>query len=167
MTDHQAIDQFLQIQNKLYRFVLGLVKSTEEAEDIVQDTFIKMIETIRKKKDLDNFEAWCMTVARNRAFDILKKIKRTRNITKESAVLTEDKQMDFTIRDIQDERWEVVERCIRELPDHYREIILLRDVEGYRYKEISQMLDMSISQVKVSIHRARQHLKQKVLKKNI
>ncbi len=165
MTDQEAIDQFTQVQNKLYRFVLGLVGSVEDAEDVVQDTFIKMIQTVRKQNTPKHFEAWCMTVARNRAFDLIKKTRRTREMHKASTMTTLKQIYDFTERDLQDERWELVDKCIRELPDHYKEIILLRDVEGHSYKEIAHLLGISISQVKVSIHRARQHLKQKVFKK--
>lgn len=165
MTEREAIDRFTDVQNKLFRYAKGIMKTDMDAEDVVQDTFIRLLKTIRNKKELDNLEAWCMTVARNRAFDLLKNKEKKNTVSDQIGEYQNAMSEDTTTKTLQQERWEIVELCLKELPPKYRDIIHLRDVEGYKYQEIANMTDMSLPQVKVTIHRARQHLKEKVLKK--
>ena len=162
MNDAQAIDTFMSIQDQLYRFSRSILDVSEEAEDAVQDTFVRLIKTTRKKP-IDNIEAWCMTVVRNRSFDILRKRKKNQIATADLSLDPESDRTFIPETTVQEERWQVVLKCLEGLSPKYKMVIELRDIEGLSYQEIADRCDLSLSQVKVAIHRGRQHLKKKVL----
>ncbi len=147
----------LPYKNKLYRFALRLVNNTHDAEEIVQDLLIK----IWKKKDhfltLDNQEAWCMTVTRNLAYDKL----RARKKGHQELETQYDLKDRMVTPDVQLEQKDTLRRVrlvIEKMPDELKTVIQLRDIEGYTYKEISEITNWSLSKVKVYIHRARKAL---------
>jgi len=164
MEDAQAIEEFMLIQEQLFRFSKSIVDVSEEAEDAVQDTFVRLIKTVRKKP-IDNIEAWCMTVVRNRSFDILRKRKKNQTITQDLKVNPENTKTYIPETTLQEERWQLVLACLKEIPEKYRMVIELRDIEGMSYQDIADHCGLSLSQVKVALHRGRQHLKKKVLER--
>jgi len=146
------MDLVLPYKDKLYRFAKSMVGNSFDAEDIIQEVLVK----IWKKKDqfveIDNKEAWCMTVTRNLSIDKIrsKKNKGTSNIDDYYHIL---EQKDALNR---------VMAMLNELPDNQRSVMHLRDVEGYTYKEISDMTGLTVDQVKVNLHRARKTLRSRL-----
>lgn len=155
----------LPFKDKLYRYALNIVGNVHDAEDIMQELLIKIWNRREQYEHLENKEAWCMTVTRNMAIDK----------TRSKKVKIDDIDVFFNIKDKnplvdlsleQKERLNSVLKLVNELPDHQRQIIHLRDVEGYTYKEIAEITDNSLDFVKVSLHRARKSLKEALLKRN-
>ncbi len=155
----------LPFKDKLYRFALNIVGNTFDAEDIMQELMIKIWNRIDQFNEIDNQEAWCMTVTRNMAID--KTRSRKVSVHDISAYhhlkdddVTQDRKME------QDERFGSIMLLVNQLPEKQKEIIHLRDVEGYSYQEIADMTESTLDFVKVSLHRARKTLKEQLLKRN-
>jgi RNA polymerase sigma-70 factor (ECF subfamily) len=149
-------------QDKLYRFALSIVGNTFEAEDIVQEVLIK----IWKKKDtflqLDNKEAWCMTVTRNLAIDKTRTRKfKTEDISGHYSISDTSSRPD-QITEFND-TMDLIKGYIEQLPEAQKEVIHLRDIEGFTYNEISEITGMPLERVKVNLHRARKSLREKIV----
>jgi RNA polymerase sigma-70 factor (ECF subfamily) len=152
-------------KNKMYRFALSYTKSTNEAEDIVQDVLLKLWESRFELNDIRSLEAWCMTLTRNKALDVLKKTSTKLNTSME--VVKDLKQFDSGSETpfqqlSQRESLINVMNIVNELPEKQKAVFLLREIEGYSYLEICETLKVDINQVKVNIFRARQYLKEKM-----
>ena len=139
---------------RLFRYVVKCLRNPEDANDIVQESFEKLWKN-RKKVPLNKAKSWLFTTAHNML------INHTR---KHRALLMEDQNChepmssgnsSYELRDL-------IEQALEGLPEIQRQIILLRDLEGYNYKEIGEILHLNESQVKVYLFRGRQKVKHKL-----
>lgn len=154
----------LPLKNKLYRFALNIVKDDDLAKDVVQECLIKVWEKRAEVASVQNIEAWCMQITRNKALDKLrsKHIKRTDQFEVEL-----DTRKERDTPDIVTERSQLLDRIqdlIDDLPQRQKEVMLLRDIEGYSYKEIADNLDIDINLVKTNLFRARRKIKDSLIK---
>ena len=148
----------LPLKNKLYRFALRLVQDVAEAEDIVQEVFIKVWNKRAELVHVKNLEAWCMRLTKNQAIDKLRsKHKRTEDLETTYNLSTAESSPYETAAT--KDSLEKVRRFIAELPARQTEVIQLRDIEGFSYQEISDALDLSMAQVKTTLFRARKQIK--------
>lgn len=150
----------LPLKNVLYRFALRITLNHEDAEDIVQDTLIKVWNRRERWQEIESMEAFCLTICRNLALDRIKKKGQTDSPLDEQTLSGEkepasDPYEKMLLRD----RIEQVKKLIDSLPEKQRSCMQLRDFEGKSYKEIAEVLDISEEQVKVNIFRARQAIK--------
>ena len=161
----QKIDfrkDILPLKDKLFRLALRITFDRAEAEDIVQETMIRVWNKRDEWNGLESVEAYCLTVARNLAIDRSeKKDSQTVELTIE-AEQTPDASSPYD-RLVNKERLKLVHRLGGELPEKQRLIMQLRDVEGKSYKEIAAALRLTEEQVKVNLFRARQKVKQKFI----
>lgn len=135
----------------LYRFVLKNIGDEEAAGDIVQDSFEKVWLKVSEIA-CDKAKSYLFTTAYHTMIDSIRKNKRMQAMAEsEMNIVGADTQ--YT--DLQ----EVLHKAINKLPDDQRAVILLRDYEGYSYKEIAEITELNESQVKVYIYRARLFLK--------
>ncbi len=153
-------DDILPLKDKLFRLALRITFDRAEAEDIVQDTLIRVWDKRDEWSQMDSVEAYCLTITRNLAIDRSQK-KEAQNVelTPETQEMPDasvpDRQME------RDEQLSIVHRLINELPEKQRSIVQLRDIEGKSYKEIAEVLGLAEEQVKVNLFRARQRIKTK------
>lgn len=161
----QKIDfrkDILPLKDKLFRLALRITFDRAEAEDIVQETMIRVWNKRDEWNELESVEAYSLTVARNLAIDRSeKKDSQTMELTIE-AEQTPDASSPYD-RLVNKERLKLVHRLVGELPEKQRLIMQLRDVEGKSYKEIAAALRLTEEQVKVNLFRARQKVKQKFI----
>jgi RNA polymerase sigma factor (sigma-70 family) len=156
----------LPFKDKLYRFALNIVGDPMDAEDVIQDLLIKIWKRLDQFESLDNKEAWCMTVTRNLAIDKVRNRKvHLHDIDDYSHIKDNSVAQDKALED--DERYQNIMKLVDKLPEKQKQIVFLRDVEGYSYQEIAEMTDTTIDFVKISLHRARKTLKEQLLKQNI
>lgn len=153
-------NDILPLKDKLFRLALRITLDRAEAEDVVQDTLIKVWNRRDEWAQFDSIEAYCLTVARNLAIDRSQKMEAQHiGLTPETQempdALTPDRQLEDS------EKLKLVHRLVNELPEKQRTILQLRDIEGKSYKEIADLLQVTEEQVKVNLFRARQRIKLK------
>ncbi|MCQ2269277.1 MAG: RNA polymerase sigma factor [Bacteroidaceae bacterium] len=154
-------NDILPLKNKLYRLALRITLDSAEAEDIVQETMIKVWNQRDQLDTVLSVEAYCMTICRNMALD------RKERKDSQNQELTQEMQENCLLDSstpheslVQEERLQIVHQLLNELPLNYREVMQLRDIEGKTYKEIAQILSLTEEQVKVNLFRARQRIRE-------
>ncbi|MGJ8661669.1 MAG: RNA polymerase sigma factor [Bacteroidota bacterium] len=140
--------------NALYGYALKFLRDSENAQDIVQDVFEKLWLN-RKAVELEKAKSWMFTTAFHAMLNFNKKRSR---MTYDSESLPERGSNEKNLF----ESNQVVERAVNILPPLQKSIILLRDLQGYSYQEIGNILDISESQVKVYLFRARNKIKKQL-----
>ena len=151
----------LPLKDMLYRLALRITLKHEEAQDIVQDTLIKVWNKRDDWESIDSIEAFSLTVCRNLALDRMK-VKSSKNESLDNSHLDTPDVSKTPYEQMQlKDRIELVKKMVDALPEKQRSCMQLRDFEGKSYKEISSILGISEDQVKVNIFRARQAIKQK------
>ena len=152
----------LPLKNKLFRLALRITLNREEAEDVVQDTLIKVWNARDIWQELDSIEAYSLTIARNLSLDRIKKMENQNDSLEEQNTEKLDENTSTpSERMIQKDKLDIVRNIIDELPEKQRSCLQLRDIEGKSYKEIADILSITEDQVKVNIFRARQTVKQR------
>lgn len=146
---HRAVKEF---SGRLYRFVNKNLRNADDSHDIVQDTFEKLW-IHRKKVEMEKSKSWLFTVAHHGMLNLIKTKNRM------DYVEHYDGYEPYSTGEQRIELQEVVENCLELLSPVQRSVILLRDMEGYDYKEIGEILNLSESQVKVYLFRGRQKIK--------
>ena len=153
-------NDILPLKDKLYRLAVRITLDSAEAEDIVQDTMIRVWNKRDEWAQFNSIEAFCLTVARNLAIDRSQKseaqnIELTTETQEMSDGSTPERQLERS------EQMDLVRKLINELPEKQRTIIQLRDIEEKSYKEIADVMQLTEDQVKVTLFRARQRIKAK------
>ena len=154
----------LPLKNELFRLALRITLNRVEAEDIVQDTLIKVWDRRFEWESIDSIEAFSLTVCRNLSLDRLRKKENNNDSLEDVNIAEPVASSNPQDRMIQEDRVSLVRQIIDSLPEKQRSCMQLRDFEGKSYKEIAQVLGITEEQVKVNIFRARQMVKQKYLK---
>lgn len=156
-------NDILPLKNKLFRLALRITLNREEAEDVVQDTLMKIWNNRSKWQQLDSIEAYSLTIARNLSLDRSKRMENANtSLDDEDCIHKERRDQAYTPSEkmIQKDRLDIVRRMIDRLPEKQRCCLQLRDIEGKAYKDIATILHITEDQVKVNIFRARQSVKQ-------
>lgn len=158
-------NDILPLKNELYRLALRITLNPAEAEDIVQETMIKVWNRRDQWDDIDSIEAFCLTICRNLSLDKMKKMANQNQSLSEGEHDTPDRSYSSNPEEqaVQQDRVALVRRLIDELPEKQRSVMQLRDFEGKSYKEIAEIMAISEEQVKVNIFRARQAIKQRFI----
>ena len=151
----------LPLKNQIFRLALRITLNREEAEDIVQDTLMKLWDRRDAWDQIDNLEAFSYTICRNLALDRLKKLDNNNQSLDAAPVERPDTAYTPSEKTIQQNRVDIVRKLVDSLPEKQRSCMQLLDFEGKTYKEIAQALQISEDQVKVNIHRGRQTLREK------
>lgn len=151
------------LKDKLYRLALRITLNSQEAEDVVQDTLMKLWQQQDTWQQIHSLEAYCMTVCRRQALD------KTELAASHNLPLDEQPEQAAPQRTPDqalslNERMTLVRQAMDSLPEVQRSIIQLRDVEGYSYREIADMLQVNETQVKVYLHRARTFIRNNIEK---
>ena len=145
---NKAVDQYA---DNLYRFVLKNLKDEHMSGDIVQETYEKLWVKLEGVSFL-KVKSYLFTSAYHTMIDYIRKEKRYTGI--DSAEPGETSSPDHY-----SDLAEVLERAVDNLPEDQKSVVVLRDYEGYSYREIAEITGLSESQVKVYIYRARIYLK--------
>ena len=154
------------VKNKLFRFAFRLLGSSEEAKDVVQEVFIKVWNSGEQMAEIQNMEAWCMRITKNLSLDRLRQQQRrpTDSIEKGFHVHNEARSPHDTTE--MSENMKRIGELMAVLPEKQRQVMHLRDIEGYSYNEIVEILEIDLSQVKVNLFRARNAVRERLLKIN-
>ena len=154
MTIDQYNDCVEKFADRIYRFIVKNLKDDDRSQDVVQDTFLKLwnkVDTVNYTKA----KSYLFTTAYHTMIDLIRKEKR----------ITDMEDVDFSSHysnDQYSDLKEVLDKQIDKLPPQQKAVLLLRDYEGYSYKDIEEVTGLNESQVKVYIYRARIFLKKQL-----
>ena len=158
-------NNILPLKNELYRLALRITMNAAEAEDVVQETMMKVWARRDQWEQIESIEAFCMTICRNLSLD---KMRRMDNQTQslDAAYDPKDQHVASNPEEqaVQRDRIQLVRQLISQLPEKQRSCMQLRDMEGKSYKDIATILDITEEQVKINIFRARQTIREKFKK---
>ena len=139
-------------KTKVYTYIVLIVKNQQLAEDIFQDTFIKVIRSLKEGKYKDNgkFVSWVIRIAHNLTIDHYRKEKQINTFSNddfEADIFNSKKLADGNIEDIlvEDQIVREVKLLIEELPEDQKQVILLRHYGGLSFKEIAEQTNVSIN----------------------
>lgn len=173
--DYNAFMQLIEPHEKrLYNLALRITGSREDAEDVLQDTLLSALEHLHDFRGDAAFGTWLYRIAMHNAFRILRKRRGGESISFEELVAERTEEDEETIphpefvaewRDPaevaeQNELRRILEGAIQQLPESYRAVFMLRDVEGLSTKEVAEILGISEGNVKVRLLRARLKLRE-------
>tara|TARA_B100000427_G_C15460074_1_gene573614 strand:+ start:519 stop:1106 length:588 start_codon:yes stop_codon:yes gene_type:complete len=153
-------------KDRLFNFVLRYFNNTEQAEDVVQETLIKLYTHANYYKNIAKFSTWIFTIAKNNALTELRKNKRK----KTDSMWTDDgKFIDLNSNEelldvkVQNEiAVEQLNKFLDEIPENFRMAVVLRDFQELSYDEISNILEIPIGTIKSRINRGRIQLAEKM-----
>lgn len=143
----------------VYRFILRSIKDSHRADDIVQDTYEKLWRCVTEI-EYGAVKSWLFSTAYNRMIDVIRKDSRLVGVEyyDDRSLYAEESSSDLN---------EVLHRALDTLPTAQRSVILLRDYEGYSYKEIADITALSEAQVKTYIFRGRVALRNYLVKASV
>lgn len=189
--DKQVIEKILAGDVELFRYiidkykekVLGIIYSfcgnTSDNEDIAQAVFIKVFRALDKFKFESAFSTWLYRIVINESITLAKKrklkydfvpLQTTNNDSDEEANVIdfiEDKKDNIENQMLQKDTQSIVQKTLAKLKENYRAVLTLRDIEDFSYEEIADMLNISVSQVKICLFRARNKMRELLLKENL
>ncbi len=148
-------------QHGLYALAYRMLGNQLEAEDVVQDTFIKLWQ--RKEQGGEFEKAWLYKVTRNQCLDILRRRKHAYEYQMAHAVGS-DVARSASDEVLNDELSGEIGKAINQLDEPYKSLLVMREVNGLSYQVLADSLDLSLSQTKVYLHRARKQLQESLEK---
>jgi len=164
ISDYELVKQFVSGNNssieilikrhkdRVYTYILLIVKDSHLAEDIFQDTFIKVIKSLKRGKYVDKgkFVSWVMRIAHNLTIDHFRKEKNMNTISRDDNdydIFNSKRFAELTREDelIEEQIHSDVKKLVDELPDDQKEVIVLRHYCGLSFKDIAEQTDVSIN----------------------
>lgn len=160
-------------EHKLYNFSLRMCRNPSDAEDLVQETFLNVFRYLKDFRYETKFKNWLYRIATSTC---IKKRRRSkfapeRELSLDEFIPKNEAEAQTQVPDwakmpldklLNEELAEIIHQAILSLPEKYRMVIVLRDIEGFTTAETAQILNLSASNVKVRLHRARLFLREKL-----
>jgi len=153
----------LPAKQKLYRLAVFLLHDREEAEDVLQDVFLKLWTSRHKLQAYASIEAFAMTVTKNLCLDRLKTNKRKRQVDVTGLELRSEEATPYQHSEMADSMSKI-QGLLATLPEQQKLILHLRDVEGCSFEEIEQITDLTVNNIRVILSRARKSIRDGFLK---
>jgi len=144
----------------MYLLSRRLLTSHEEAADAVQETMLKLWEKRKDLSKINNKEAYAMQMVKNYSLDRLKSKQASHLKIVHNNYESQDRNAQDELE--RESQVGMVQKLIAELPENYRTVIHLRDIEGYDYEAIERIMEMKSTAVRVVLSRARKLLKKKI-----
>lgn len=161
MTEREFTKTIVPFKDKLYRLAKRLLVSTDEAEDAVQEIFLKLWKGKEKIKNYNNPEAFAVTMTKNYCLDRLKS-KQAGNLKIVHSNYQNSDNLDRRIE--ANDSVNIIFKIMETLPEQQRMILQLRDVEQFEYIEIAEMLESNETAIRVSLSRARKTVREHLIK---
>ena len=159
--------EFLSSRHSLMAMIVGLTRNPHVAEDIFQEVWIKLAEAVERGVEIRDTPKWCRGVAKNLILHYWRDARNSKVIISEKFI--ELAETAFNEQDDDQELWgqrrQALEQCVRDLPDHSREILKLKYDQDRDMAAVAQLLQKSVASVKMTLCRLRQLLSDCVTKK--
>jgi RNA polymerase sigma factor (sigma-70 family) len=164
MTPETFKIEVLSIKDRLFRFAKRIINNLPEAEDIVQEVFIRLWKKRDHLAEYRSVEALAMIITKNLCYDYLKSKNRLTdeltNLNDRDSECVVELQTEFT------ESHNLIKELINRLPYKQRMIIQLRDIEGFEFEEIAEITGTNSNAVRVNLSRARKTIRESIVKKH-
>ncbi|MGE5632629.1 MAG: sigma-70 family RNA polymerase sigma factor [Caulobacteraceae bacterium] len=156
---------------KAYNIALRMMGNEEDAKDMAQEALIRVFKAVKDFKEQSSFSTWLYRIVTNVCLDELRRRKKEKTVSLENTVETDSGEMRLEVCSDKEtpenvyerlEQRQLIKDAIKELNEEYRSVIILRDIQGFSYEEISSMLDCSLGTIKSRINRARSALRDKL-----
>jgi len=157
-------ETILPLKNNLMRYSYSFLKDRHKAEDMVQETMIRMWNIKEKWREMDNLQGYCLGIIRHLCLDELRKRKNhyyALNVAHQEQSTDNDPLEHYSSKEVV----VAISNAMLKLPEKQHFCFHLRENEGMTYEQISEILGISMDQVKVNIFRARNYIKKEILKK--
>lgn len=162
----------------VYRTIYYDLRNNEDAEDLSQEVFIKAYGALCGFRYDSEFSTWLFRICKNTVYDHVRKHGKTKTVSFSDMTYDEDGEKEAEFPDlsgkyepekraISDETSRTVREAIAELSEEHRDVIVLREIDGYSYAEIAEMLSLEEGTVKSRLSRARNALKKILIEKNV
>jgi RNA polymerase sigma-70 factor (ECF subfamily) len=165
--DRKALAELVTLySDRIYNLALRILRSREDAEDVLQETFLAVVEKLHTFNEQSSFFTWIYRIATNASLmKIRKKRIRFRELP-DRPDFGEQEPIDWSqnpIKEVQNQEIKkILDRAIGELSDIYRSVFILRDIEQLSIRETAKILDISEENVKIRLRRARLFLREKL-----
>jgi RNA polymerase sigma-70 factor (ECF subfamily) len=151
----------------VYRFAYQMTPRRDDAEDIVQEAFVRAYQNLDKYRDEAKFTTWLLRIVTNLCTDQARMFHRRQALEQQEAAGALDwmtiGETDDPIHNLEaDRRKEALRRALSALPTHHRSVIVLRDIEEREYTDIAQMLNCTVGGAKLRVLRARRALRDRI-----
>lgn len=156
--------QVVPLREKLSNIVFKLVQDQEDAEDVVQETFLKLWAIRDKLDEYESVEALAVQIAKNKALDKLKARKTERFDGSEQTLISDSIRPDKAIELL--DAVEQIRFIIQSLPELQQEIIRMKDIEGHEIAEIAEITGSQVEAVRVNLSRARKKVRDRFIELN-
>lgn len=153
-------------QSKVFSMAMSFIRNREAADDAAQEIFLKAYLALPKFHMKSEFGTWLYRIAVNHIKDVLRKRGRAREVSledvKELSVAAENTMEKAEAERNAEERKKLVHEFVQNLPEKYRTVVTLRDIQGMPYEQIAEVLHLSLGTVDSRLHRARRMLREKL-----
>lgn len=154
---------------KLYRIIRSYIKDDAEIEDVMQNSYLKAFTKLYQFKLESSFSTWLIRIGINESLTRLKEKEKLYHLNEQSDNLSntileisDNKQLNPQDEMIRNEAKQILENAIDSLNIKYKTVYIMKEVEGMSLKEISIVLDLTIANIKVRLHRSKEMLKEKL-----
>ncbi len=153
--ERKAFEELYKLYAKaMFNISLRILNNSDEAEEVLQDAFLKAFEKLNQYDKKYAFGVWLKRIVINRSLDVLKKRKLNFvSLNEANYMQEEDEEIEESIYDV-----EIIKKCIQELPDGYRTVLSLYLFEDYSHKEIAEALGINEGTSKSQYNRAKKKL---------
>jgi RNA polymerase sigma-70 factor, ECF subfamily len=169
--DRRAFSELVDMyKDKMYYLGMRMLSNAQEAEDIVQETFLRVFMNLDRYDETQKFSTWIYRIATNLCIDRLRKRKNNYSLDAEmsdgegtdyySTLASEEPTPENQI--ILTETQETIREAINQLPEKYKSVVVLRYLHDMSLQEIGDVLDMPVTTVKTRVHRGREYLRKKL-----
>lgn len=154
--------KLLPLKNRMFKLAIILLGNSDDAEDAVQESFVKMWNMQEKLNNIKNHQAFALTITRNYCLDKLKS-KRNKHITLNEDITQYTNSTPYETTE-QLDLVKNVKEVIKKLPQQQRLIVHLRDIEGHNFEEIMEITGWELNYVRVNLSRGRKKIKETITK---
>lgn len=169
--DRLAFAELVELyQEKLFHMAYRMLNNKQEAEDIVQETFLRVYNNLHRYDDTQKFSTWIYRIATNLCIDQLRKRKQVYSLDAESTdyegldgysmIPSDNRTPESEL--IISETQSIIHQAIDQLPPKYKSVMVLRYIQELSLQEVGDILEMPVTTVKTRVHRGREYLRKKL-----
>ncbi|RKD28000.1 RNA polymerase sigma-70 factor, ECF subfamily [Caminicella sporogenes DSM 14501] len=152
-----------------FNIAYRLIGNVEDAKDVTQEALIKVYKFLKNFKGESSFSTWLYKIVMNTCLDMIRKNNKIHTISLDKPIENKNGNYNFELSDNknvldekieQDEKIKIIQRAIKKLPEKYRVVLVLRDLQDFSYSDISDIINCPVGTVKSRINRGRMQLKE-------